>query len=64
MIRNPSIPPPYAATNCSYPRRNPSCKNERTDDEAIEGSNGLQPKPQYIARKVAAAQGGPGNNWY
>ncbi|XP_023000160.1 mitogen-activated protein kinase 15-like [Cucurbita maxima] len=62
--RNPSIPPQYAPNNCSYPRRNSSCKNDTTEDEVIEGSNGLQPKPQYIARKVAAAQGGPGNNWY
>ncbi|XP_011656640.1 mitogen-activated protein kinase 15 isoform X1 [Cucumis sativus] len=64
MTRNPSIPPQYAGNNCSYTRRNSSCKNERADEEAIEGPNGLQPKPQYIARKVAAAQGGPGNNWY
>ncbi|KAK7387817.1 hypothetical protein VNO78_22611 [Psophocarpus tetragonolobus] len=63
MGRNPSVSAQYAAPSCSYPRRNPSCKNERAE-EGIEGANGLQTKPQYVARKVAAAQGGPGGNWY
>lgn len=65
MIRNPSVSAAqYAASSCSYPKRNPSCKNERAED-GIEGSNGLQPKPQYIAQKVvAAAQGGAGGNWH
>lgn len=61
-VRNPAAPSQYNSS--SYPRRNPACKNERVDDEAVEGSNGLQPKPQYMARKVAAAQGGSGSNWY
>lgn len=56
MARNPSVPTQYTATNCSYPRRNPVCK----DDE----ENELQPKPQYMARKVAAAQGGSRSQWY
>ncbi|MFQ6628177.1 hypothetical protein Gotur_006689 [Gossypium turneri] len=56
MSRNPSVPTQYTATNCSYPRRNPVCK----DDE----ENELQPKPQYMARKVAAAQGGSRSQWY
>ncbi|KAH7522404.1 mitogen-activated protein kinase 15 [Ziziphus jujuba] len=60
-VRNPSIPTQYAG---SYPRRNPPCKNERGEDEVVEGSNCLQPKPQYMARKVAAAQGGSGSHWY
>ncbi|EEF45410.1 mitogen-activated protein kinase 15 [Ricinus communis] len=64
MVRNPAISTQYTAANCSYPRRNPVCKNERGEDEGVEGSGGLQPKPQYMARKVAAAQGGPGNHWY
>ncbi|KAI5572649.1 hypothetical protein BDE02_10G026500 [Populus trichocarpa] len=64
MVRNPAISTQYATANCSYPRRNPACKNERGEDGGVEGSNGLQPKPQYMARKVAAAQGGPGNHWY
>ncbi|KAK9933509.1 hypothetical protein M0R45_020706 [Rubus argutus] len=66
MVRNPAVPTQYtAATGCSYPRRNASCKNEREDNEVVEGSNGLQPKPpQYIPRKVTAAQGGSGSQWY
>lgn len=64
MVRNPAISTQYAAANCSYPRRNPVCKNERGEDDGVEGSTGLQPKPQYTARKVAAAQGGTGNHWY
>lgn len=62
MVRNPAVSTQYAAS--SYPRRNPVCKNERVDDEPMDGSNGLQPKPQYMARKVAAAQGGSGSSWY
>ncbi|XP_022761951.1 mitogen-activated protein kinase 16-like isoform X4 [Durio zibethinus] len=64
MVRNPTVPNQYTASNCSYPRRNPVCKNDRGEDEVVEGSNGLQPKPQYMARKVAAAQGGSGSQWY
>lgn len=66
MVRNPAVPTQYtAATGCSYPRRNASCKNEREDNEVVDGSNGLQPKPpQYIPRKVTAAQGGSGSQWY
>ncbi|KAM5569236.1 hypothetical protein ABKV19_016642 [Rosa sericea] len=65
MVRNPVVPTQYtAAAGSSYPRRNASCKNEREDNE-VEGSNGLLPKPpQYIPRKVAAAQGGSGSQWY
>ncbi|XP_073267234.1 mitogen-activated protein kinase 15 isoform X3 [Populus alba] len=62
MVRNPAISTQYTTANCSHPRRNPACKNERGEDEGVEGSNGLQPKPQYMARKVAAAQGGPDSN--
>ena len=64
MARHPAVPAQYAASSGSYPRRNPSCKNEGAEDDGIEGSNGLQPKPQYMARKVAAAHGGAGGNWY
>ncbi|KAL2922001.1 Mitogen-activated protein kinase 16 [Bienertia sinuspersici] len=63
VVRNPPVPSQYATSSYSYPKRNPGCKNER-EDESIEGSNGLQPKPPYLARKVAAAQGGPGSHWY
>lgn len=64
VVRNPPVSSQYAASSCSYPRRNPNYKSERVEDDVIEGSNGLQPKPQYIARKVAAAQGGAGGQWY
>ncbi|XP_039071127.1 mitogen-activated protein kinase 16-like isoform X2 [Hibiscus syriacus] len=53
MARNPIVPTQYV-----FPRRNPACKNDRGEDEVVEGSTELQPKPQYVARKVAAAQGG------
>ncbi|GMN46569.1 hypothetical protein TIFTF001_015746 [Ficus carica] len=61
--RNPSVSNQYAATGVSYPRRNqPVCKNERGEDEGVEGSNGMRQKQQYaMARKVAAAQGGSGS---
>lgn len=52
MVRNPA-----------GSRRNPNCKNDRGQDDMVESSNGLQPKPQYLARKVAAAQGGSGGHW-
>ncbi|XWS13575.1 hypothetical protein CRYUN_Cryun36dG0048700 [Craigia yunnanensis] len=57
MVRNLTGSTQYTASNCSYPRRNPAWKNDRGEDEVVEGSNGLQPKPQYMARKVATAQG-------
>ncbi|KAK6930052.1 Protein kinase domain [Dillenia turbinata] len=56
MGRNSAVP-------SQYPRRSAGCKNERGDDDVVEGPNGL-PKPQYMARKVAAAQGGSGGHWY
>ncbi|KAJ8767537.1 hypothetical protein K2173_017606 [Erythroxylum novogranatense] len=59
MVRNQPISTQYGGV-----RRNPPCKNYMGEDEVIEGSNGLQPKPQIMARKVAAAQGGSGNHWY
>lgn len=63
VVRNPSVSAQYAAS--SYPRRNPSYKSERgAEDDGMEVSNGLQPKPQYMARKVAAAPGGAGGQWY
>ncbi|XP_058744457.1 mitogen-activated protein kinase 16-like isoform X1 [Vicia villosa] len=62
VVRNASILNQYAAS--SYRRRNPNYKSERIEDDAIEGSNGMQPKLQYIARKVAAAQDEAGSHWY
>ncbi|KAJ7980137.1 Mitogen-activated protein kinase [Quillaja saponaria] len=60
MVRNPAVSTQYTSSSCSYPRRNPSSKNERGEDGGVEGSNGLQPKPQFMAWKFAAAQAGPG----
>ncbi|XP_040995574.1 mitogen-activated protein kinase 15 isoform X1 [Juglans microcarpa x Juglans regia] len=57
MVRNPSGTTQYSASNGSYSRRNPSCKNERGEDDGVESS-------KYMARKVAAAQGGSGGHWY
>ncbi|XP_044484230.1 mitogen-activated protein kinase 15 isoform X1 [Mangifera indica] len=62
VVKNPAVSSQYPAS--SYQRRNPICKNDSADDASVESSNGLQPKPQYMARKVAAAQGGCGSNWY
>lgn len=57
------MPAQYVVPGSSYPRKYPGCKNERGD--GTEGSNGAQPKPDmYMARKVAAAQGGSGSHWY
>ncbi|KAF6135936.1 hypothetical protein GIB67_006828 [Kingdonia uniflora] len=66
IASDPTVPIQYTTPGCSYPRRNPNCKSERGEDEVLEGSSGgLQPKPQYLARKVSAtAQCGPGGNWY
>ncbi|XP_058210889.1 mitogen-activated protein kinase 15-like isoform X1 [Rhododendron vialii] len=63
--RNPAVPTQYPINpSSSYPRRIPGCKSEKGED-GVEGSNVLQPKPQYmVARKVAAAQGGLESRWY
>ncbi|GFQ01276.1 mitogen-activated protein kinase 16 [Phtheirospermum japonicum] len=62
--RNPNIPAQYIAPSSSYPRKHPGCKIDGGEG-VNEGPNGLQPKPDhYMPRKVAAAQGVPGNHWY
>lgn len=61
ITRNSAITSQYNSSSCSYPRRNPSCKNER-GDEGVEGSNLVQHKP-YLSRKVAAAHAGPSSHW-
>lgn len=59
-VRNPTMPAQYIGPNPSYPRKVPGCKNE-----GGEGVGEGPTKPDlYMARKVAAAQGGPGSNWY
>ncbi|XP_020099799.1 mitogen-activated protein kinase 15-like isoform X1 [Ananas comosus] len=57
IIRNPIVSSHYTSSNGSYPRRNPSCKSERVDEEGLEG-----PQP-HVARKVAAAPEGPSGHW-
>lgn len=69
LTRNASgIPSQYrnGSVGCSYPRRNPSCKNDRGQDEGVEGTAVVpQPKPYVGAvRKVAAvAHGGQSIQW-
>lgn len=53
-----------SAGSTQYPRRNTICKNDKGEDAVVEASNGLQPKQQYMARKVAAAQSGPVSHWF
>lgn len=62
--RTPTMHAQFIAPNPSYPRKHVGCKTE--DGEGVgEGPNGLQRKPDlYMARKVAAAQGGAGSLWY
>ncbi|XP_076901155.1 mitogen-activated protein kinase 15-like [Bidens hawaiensis] len=58
----------YPLPASSYPRRNSSasvCKTDNNIETAIDASgNGLQARPPYIPRKVAAAQSGPASQWY
>uniref|UniRef100_A0A7N0UMK0 mitogen-activated protein kinase n=1 Tax=Kalanchoe fedtschenkoi TaxID=63787 RepID=A0A7N0UMK0_KALFE len=68
MVRNSSAQSQYIPADGSYPRRNPGIRSERGDDEGVESSKGMQHKPHYLARKMAAAaaaaQGGSGHQWY
>ncbi|KAI7739631.1 hypothetical protein M8C21_000700 [Ambrosia artemisiifolia] len=55
----------------SYPRRSSNssaCKNDTVETTMEVSGNGLQSRPPYIPRKVAAAaaaaQSGPGSQWY
>ncbi|RWR93693.1 mitogen-activated protein kinase 15-like protein isoform X1 [Cinnamomum micranthum f. kanehirae] len=63
MVRDPTVSGRSAASSRSYPRRTPSCQTDGGDDDRIEGSHSVQPRPQYMARKVAAAESGA-NHWY
>jgi len=68
LRNNAGIPSQYSngSAGCSYPRRNPSCKSDRGEDEGAGGAAIVpQPKP-YVgaARKVAAvAHGGQSIPW-
>ncbi|KAL6571540.1 Mitogen-activated protein kinase 16 [Orobanche hederae] len=64
--RNPNnnTPSHYIVPSSSYPRKHQGCKFEG-GESVNEGPSGLQAKPDlHMTRKVAAAQGGPGNHWY
>ncbi|KAK6117283.1 hypothetical protein DH2020_048977 [Rehmannia glutinosa] len=62
-LRTSAMPAQYIVPSSSYPRKHPSCKNEGEEDR-MEGSNSMQPKPDlYVARKVAAAQGRTVSHW-
>ena len=64
MMRNPGMPNQFSTSSCAYPKRNPGCINERGEDHGMDGSTTVQPKPPYLARKVAAGQNGTGSHWY
>lgn len=62
--RNPTTQAQYNIPNPAYPRKPTGCKTE-DGEGVVEGPNGLQRKQEmYMARKVAAAQGGAGSLWY
>lgn len=65
IARSSAVPTQYAVSASSYPKRHPSYKTDK-EESVVEGPNALQPKSdQYITRKVAAAaQVGPGSQWY
>ncbi|XP_057805973.1 mitogen-activated protein kinase 15-like [Salvia miltiorrhiza] len=64
-MRNPTVHAQYMAPNPSYPRKHAPCKAEDGEGVVGDGPNGLQRKQEmYMARKVAAAQGGAGSLWY
>lgn len=62
-VRNSAVSTQYAISGCPFPRRNTNCRSDRVDNEGVDGSNPVQSKPQYIPRKVAAAQDGA-VHWY
>ncbi|RWR95362.1 mitogen-activated protein kinase 15-like protein isoform X1 [Cinnamomum micranthum f. kanehirae] len=62
-VRNSAVSTHYAISGCPFPRRNMNCRSDRVDNEGVDGSNPVQSKPQYIPRKVAAAQDGA-VHWY
>lgn len=68
MMRHPAGQAQYSSsTVCMYPRRSAVsvCKNERGEGEVLEGvPNRIQPRAQYVQRKVAAAHGGSGSHWF
>ncbi|KAM0014440.1 putative mitogen-activated protein kinase CMGC-MAPK family [Helianthus debilis subsp. tardiflorus] len=61
-----AAPTQFPLPASSYPRRSSSsaCKNDKVETTIEVPGNGLQSRPPYIPRKVAAAQSGPGSQWY
>ncbi|CAM8902996.1 unnamed protein product [Rhodiola kirilowii] len=68
MVRNSPAQSQYIPADGTYPRRNPGIRSEKGEDDGIESSIGMKPKPHYLARKMAAAatsaQGSTGHQWY
>nr|GEU66794.1 mitogen-activated protein kinase 15 [Tanacetum cinerariifolium] len=58
-----AAPTQFPLPASSYPRRSSTCKNDKVETTIEVSSNGLQARPPYIPRKVAAAQGGSGSQW-
>lgn len=62
-----AAPTQFPVPASSYPRRSTNsatCKNDKVETTIEVSSNGLQTRPPYVPRKVAAAQGGTGSQWY
>ncbi|KAI7752869.1 hypothetical protein M8C21_001699, partial [Ambrosia artemisiifolia] len=56
-----AAPTQFPLPASSYPRRSSACKNDKVETAIEVPGNGLQARPPYIPRKVAAAQSGPGS---
>ncbi|XP_023763680.1 mitogen-activated protein kinase 15 isoform X3 [Lactuca sativa] len=63
-----AAPTQFPLPASSYPRRSnnsAACKNDKVETAIEVSANGLQARPPYVPRKLAAAQGGgPGSQWY
>lgn len=63
-----AAPTQFPLPASSYPRRSnnsAACKNDKVETAIEVSANGLQARPPYAPRKLAAAQGGgPGSQWY
>lgn len=63
-----AAPTQFPLPASSYPRRSTNsaaCKNDKVETAIEVSGNGLQARPPYVPRKLAAAQGGgPGSQWY
>ncbi|XP_071733625.1 mitogen-activated protein kinase 15-like [Rutidosis leptorrhynchoides] len=62
-----AAPTQFPLPTSSYPRRSTNsgtCKNDKVETSIDVSGNGIQSRPPYVPRKLAAAQGGPGSQWY